>query len=412
MLRLSVLRVFGIPVGWRIIAGLAVMALSGMAGLPAGLAAEPCEHRFAPPHGLQAPQPAAGFSKSRAILGGAPSQLDLIRAKQVMGSAAVGDLAPASEIIVRPLAIPSATLPPLMGMAEPFANTMEGILPFFLDQAKLPSLPLATAANPIHLPTSISGPSVLTGLNQGRVQAFFGVMTLEEDAGIQRTDSIGQSMGSRPPCMRPPGLASDSTRRSPPRERVRQGYPDIFGTVALSVSRTALDGKWRRAATAALEGRAGPWQELVTQNRRLDRAAQVRNVNAWVNARIAYTEDLRQYGTADHWASAAQSLTTGRGDCEDYAIAKMQILRALGIAPDSMYLVITRDLVRRADHAVLALELDGELLVLDNETDQILRSNEIRDYRPVLSFNGAKRWTHGYRTRPAMASLRLAALAR
>ena len=41
--------------------------------------------------------------------------------------------------------------------------------------------------------------------------------------------------------------------------------------------------------------------------------------------------DLAQYGEIDVWSSPLLTFTTGRGDCEDYAIAKFVALhQALG----------------------------------------------------------------------------------
>ncbi|HKX21830.1 MAG TPA: transglutaminase-like cysteine peptidase [Rhizorhapis sp.] len=195
------------------------------------------------------------------------------------------------------------------------------------------------------------------------------------------------------------------------KDPIRPGQPDVFGSVALPVSRTALDQKWKNAAAGTLPA-TGPWAALIVQSRSLDRLEQIRAVNRWVNARISYVEDARLYGAADHWAPAVQSLSRGRGDCEDYAIAKMQILRTMGVPANAMFLVIARDLVRRADHAILAVAVDGDLLVLDNETDRVLSTSQVRDYRPVLTFNANGRWTHGYRTAPPADSVRYAALNR
>lgn len=195
------------------------------------------------------------------------------------------------------------------------------------------------------------------------------------------------------------------------KDPIRPGQPDVFGSVALPVSRTALDQKWRNAAAGTLPA-TGPWATLIAQSRSLARLEQIRAVNRWVNARISYVEDSRLYGTADHWAPAVQSLSRARGDCEDYAIAKMQILRTMGVPANAMFLVIARDLVRRADHAILAVAVDGDLLVLDNETDRVLPTSQVRDYRPVLTFNANGRWTHGYRTAPSADNLRYAALDR
>src|SRR5204863_6987246 len=111
----------------------------------------------------------------------------------------------------------------------------------------------------------------------------------------------------------------------------------------------------------------------------------------------SFVDDIKQYGVADLWTSAAQTLSRGRGVCEDYAIAKMQLVRRAGFAEKNLYLVILHDALRRADHAVLVARADNRLVVLDNGTDRLFDSYEMTDYRPIVTFSGNKMWTHGYR---------------
>lgn len=363
-----------------------VLALTGMACISPAFAAAPCPAPFAKMADQAVIQPAAGqagfsssYRKSEAILQGAVSRLDSIRMQQAERPGSAFPAQPTSGAIVRPQAF--ASLSSLF--ASPFSLSLAVDAPpversapsFFKSKYTADSLPALSPA--LFKPLIVPAPQAADCLNAAAPSFAY---------------------------ERNPGPSSA--------ERVRPGQPDVFGSVALSVSRTALDGKWRAASGATLAGHAGPWAAVIAQNRNLPRAAQIRAINAWVNARIAYVEDVRQYGAADLWSPAAQSLTRGRGDCEDYAIAKMQLLRALGVPADSMFLVIARDLVRRADHAILAVAVDGDLVVLDNETDRILSSAEIRDYRPILSFNARGSWTHGYRTAPPAAALRYASLAR
>lgn len=176
--------------------------------------------------------------------------------------------------------------------------------------------------------------------------------------------------------------------------------PDIFGSTALAVGRTPLDGRWRRVAASGVGAARGPWREMLRNARSGDRDRQLTEVNQWVNRRIAFAEDAREYGVADHWATASQSISRGKGDCEDYAIAKMQLLRALGFKSDDLYVVVVRDLARRADHAVLVVRIDGRFVVLDNGTDRVIDAGAIHDYRPILSYNAEKAWIHGYRSQP------------
>ncbi|UZW55464.1 transglutaminase-like cysteine peptidase [Sphingobium sp. JS3065] len=172
----------------------------------------------------------------------------------------------------------------------------------------------------------------------------------------------------------------------------RSGQPDVFGSVAMPISRTLLDGKWA-SVSATLPGK-GVWSGVLNAARGSSSQQQVEVINSWVNRRLRFVDD-RQGG--DNWASAARTLQSGAGDCEDYAIAKMKLLEAAGFDRRAMFLVIARDLVRQADHAVLAVRIGGELMILDNMTDRVLPSSSVGDYRPIMSFNAFGRWTHGYR---------------
>ena len=175
---------------------------------------------------------------------------------------------------------------------------------------------------------------------------------------------------------------------------VSSGRPDVFGTVALPVAHTPLDARWRRAESVRVGGAPAEFARALSRLAPLDR---LEAVNHYVNRRIRFADDERQYGRPDVWSPAGETLRRGRGDCEDYAIAKLQMLRSAGIADRNLYLVIVKDLVRRADHAVLVVRAAGRMLVLDNGTDDILDSESIGDYRPVLTFAANGEWTHGYR---------------
>lgn len=176
----------------------------------------------------------------------------------------------------------------------------------------------------------------------------------------------------------------------------RIGQPDVFGSVAMPISRTVLDGKWA-SVSAALPGQ-GVWSGMLAATRGSSTRQQVEMINSWVNHRLRFVDDQKG---GDSWAPAARTLQMGTGDCEDFAIAKMKLLEAAGFDRRAMYLVIARDLVRQADHAVLAVRISGELMILDNMTDRVLPSSSVSDYRPIMSFNAFGRWTHGYRVTPA-----------
>lgn len=192
-----------------------------------------------------------------------------------------------------------------------------------------------------------------------------------------------------------PAIYRDRPAASP---GVLSGRPDVFGSVALRVGATRLDARWHRVDRSPVGGSAARFAQGLRGKGSIDR---LEAVNWYVNRRVRFVDDQRQYGRADVWASAADTLSRGRGDCEDFAIAKLQLLRRAGVADRDLYLVIVKDLVSRADHAVLVVRAAGRMLVLDNGTDQLLDSEAIRDYRPILTFAAGGTWTHGYRLRSA-----------
>lgn len=180
---------------------------------------------------------------------------------------------------------------------------------------------------------------------------------------------------------------------------VTNGRPDIFGSVALRVGHTQLDARWQRVAHSPVGGAAATYAASL---RGKDAFERLEAVNWYVNKRVVFTDDIRQYGRTDYWAAANETLRRGRGDCEDFAIAKLQMLRRAGIADKDLYLVVVKDLVRRADHAIVVVRAAGHMYVLDNGTDELLDSDSVSDYRPVLTFAAVgATWTHGYRVQRA-----------
>ena len=199
---------------------------------------------------------------------------------------------------------------------------------------------------------------------------------------------------------RGPALVDDIRRAVSP--AVFSGRPDIFGSVALRVGTTPLNARWRRVDNAGISGEPARFAESLVD---LDPVERLQVVNRYVNRRVTFVDDSRQYGRADVWSAAAETMRRGRGDCEDYAIAKLQMLRRAGFADGDLYLSIVKDLVTRQDHAVLVVRAEGRMIVLDNGTEELMDSERLHDYRPVLTFAKAGTWTHGYRVQAAPVNI-------
>lgn len=110
----------------------------------------------------------------------------------------------------------------------------------------------------------------------------------------------------------------------------------ILGSLRLSIRKTPFDQKWRSVSQAG-HARGLKRSLLRTGAIAADGPhARVAAINSWVNSKIAYADDLALYRQNDFWASSRETLRRGKGDCEDYAILKMDLLAAMGIDRDKM----------------------------------------------------------------------------
>jgi len=126
-------------------------------------------------------------------------------------------------------------------------------------------------------------------------------------------------------------------------------------------------------------------------------------VNRAINLAIRATSDLAQWGVPDRWSAPLATFTTGRGDCEDYAIAKYVALLEAGVAEDDLRLVIVRDLAVGEDHAIVAARLDGAWITLDNRWLALVEDGDLRRVAPlfVLDGDGVKRFAPAIAAQPA-----------
>jgi predicted transglutaminase-like cysteine proteinase len=110
-------------------------------------------------------------------------------------------------------------------------------------------------------------------------------------------------------------------------------------------------------------------------------------INRAINLSISPMSDWAQYGVDDYWASPLQTLGSGAGDCEDYAILKYVVLHEMGIAADNLRLVIVQDKKRQAIHAIVAVRYEQKWLILDNRTMAMLNAEDASYYKPLFTFD-------------------------
>lgn len=137
-------------------------------------------------------------------------------------------------------------------------------------------------------------------------------------------------------------------------------------------------------------------QALLQPGEGSDDEARLAAVNNYFNRRIVFAEDLLVWAQQDHWASPLELLAQGRGDCEDYAIAKYFGLLAQGMPVSQLRLVYVRAQVgaQTQPHMVLAYyaQPGAEPLILDNLITELRPASRRPDLVPVFSFNSDGLW--------------------
>jgi len=78
------------------------------------------------------------------------------------------------------------------------------------------------------------------------------------------------------------------------------------------------------------------WLTFLQNIRHLSADEQIRKVNGYAN-RKEYILDLENYGLEDYWATPLEVMGEGRGDCEDFAIAKYITLVLSGVEIDKLH---------------------------------------------------------------------------
>ena len=126
---------------------------------------------------------------------------------------------------------------------------------------------------------------------------------------------------------------------------------------------------------------------IVAQGRAHTGLARIGIINRAINLAIRPMSDLAQWGVLDRWSAPLETLTTGGGDCEDYAIAKYVALIEAGVAAEDVRLVIVHDLAVGENHAVVATRLNGDWIILDNRWLTLVKDREMPRMVPLFALD-------------------------
>lgn len=184
--------------------------------------------------------------------------------------------------------------------------------------------------------------------------------------------------------------------------------PDLFGFTTVRLGQTPLDNIWRAAAWSAMPVNNEELDALVARLQTLPVRERAQQANIWVNSRVRYARDPRNY--SHRWGNLASTLAEGCGEREDIAIAKLQLLAAAGVPRSDMFLVLVEDWRHVAEDYLLVIR-DGEgLYVLDSKQNAFEDPNQTRRYVPLLAVSADGGWIFGRRGVPGALGFSVANL--
>jgi predicted transglutaminase-like cysteine proteinase len=140
-----------------------------------------------------------------------------------------------------------------------------------------------------------------------------------------------------------------------------------------------------RAGSTNCPQAARRFLQIVELGRQRQGRARLAEVNRAVNFSIKPLSDLAQHGVDEFWSAPLETLTAEAGDCEDYALLKYFALHEAGIALDNMRILLGYHFRRMTNHAVLAVHLDQEWLILDNLTLTMVNRIAASHYRALFA---------------------------
>jgi predicted transglutaminase-like cysteine proteinase len=334
----------------------------------------------------------AHFSRSRAIAAG----LILILSGSTSASTAA-DVPFAGQFL---LSSPDATdVPILVALADPLAPRFEPAAFESMEAVVAPLVAhedrMALGKLPGKAETHGPAPSLR---NQGPASAAFGPARFFTINQVLAKRSRGTSAPLELAAIDPGKTATDAATLLEAHSSV-----EPFGLFTFKAPEGQLWAKWRKAradmqaeASVLAKCRAEPehcmpaaarFNTIVAEATAAQGRARLTLVNERVNAAIRYASDYEQYGVADLWSAPLASLDSGRGDCEDYAIAKYALLRQAGVADSDLHVLLVRDNAVHLDHAVLAVRDDGHWLILDNRWNRLTEDSELYQFAPLFALD-------------------------
>lgn len=140
--------------------------------------------------------------------------------------------------------------------------------------------------------------------------------------------------------------------------------------------------------------RLGIWQSIITTHQHDSAAQKIEIVNRFLNQFTYKKDQAEKNSSIEYWATPYEFLVNSGGDCEDFAIAKYFMLRALGIPEEDLQVTYVYHKDLQQSHMVLLYRpIHGrQALVLDNLSNTVQTLATRAELAPIYGFNQTDYW--------------------
>ena len=130
------------------------------------------------------------------------------------------------------------------------------------------------------------------------------------------------------------------------------------------------------------------YNKLLSRTEHMNDREKLHIINKFFN-QVPFVSDKKNWKQDDYWATPLEFLARGKGDAEDYVIAKYFALKTAGIDTNKLYFTYVNSKEFKRPHIVLSYfeSPNDEPFILDNINKEILSSSQRTDLTPVYNFN-------------------------
>jgi hypothetical protein len=205
-----------------------------------------------------------------------------------------------------------------------------------------------------------------------------------------------------PPAFAGPAPVSASNSQSNcfiPGSNINSAGPPHTGAV-FGFDMVQLQSSFLKAFASQRLALLERWQQTLIDAAQQPEPIRLEIINDFFNSNILAADDMSVWQQNDYWATPLELIGQGRGDCEDFAIAKYYSLIVAGTPTEKLRLVYVKASTNSASgkslqaHMVLAYFPlpSAEPLLLDNLDIEIKPASLRRDLQPIFSFNSQAIW--------------------